>query len=262
MFPGTEFTLNNAKLNKTNCLEYLGIEIDNKLDFDSTTLKKFSNVSKSIFSLSFLGLTPNGVNPELQAFLYKTYCLSQFTYALETTTLKKSTIDFLNVSQNNLIRQMIGLNKYCHISKILRALKIFNFEELYLKSKLSFISSIKNNELSLYIYSTLLNDTYSHNKNSKSFVKDIISIQKHFNTDTLSFTNSDNIKSFKNSFSRRFSQEDGLTDTIRMCLSNIKKKFYKNLLNELTKPAFIREDDSNQELFQYFIITGLFDGLH
>jgi hypothetical protein len=65
-----------------------------------------------------LGLTPNGVSPELKSFLYKTYCLSQFTYGLETATLKATTIQTLNIAQNNLIRQIIGLQKNCHMTDI------------------------------------------------------------------------------------------------------------------------------------------------
>ena len=80
------------------------------LDFDSIANEKFKNVQKAIFSLDYLGLKPFGISPTLQAFIYKTYCLSQFTYALETTTLIKKTREYLNINQNNLIRMIIGLN--------------------------------------------------------------------------------------------------------------------------------------------------------
>ena len=49
---------------------------------------------KSIFSLSFVGLKPHSISPLLQSFIYKTYCLLTFTYALETTTLKTLTMAF------------------------------------------------------------------------------------------------------------------------------------------------------------------------
>jgi len=142
------FFLNINEITNSNEIKYLGIYINSKLDFDKTAMDKFKNVQRSIFSLSFLGLKPMGVSPFLQSFIYKTYCLSTFTYALETSTLKKETIDYLSVSQNNLIRQVIGLKARCHISKVLSVLKIFNFEELYVYSKLCFLNSIKNNFLS------------------------------------------------------------------------------------------------------------------
>ena len=86
--PNNSFLLNGLPLVKTNKIKYLGVEIESQLDFDSSALNKFKNVQKSIFSLTFLGLKPLGVSPMLQSFLYKTYCLSQFTYAIETSTLK------------------------------------------------------------------------------------------------------------------------------------------------------------------------------
>ena len=58
----------------------------------------------SIFSLTYLGLNPKGVPLHLQAFIYKTYCLGKFTYALETTTLTQTSIGTLNITQNSLIR--------------------------------------------------------------------------------------------------------------------------------------------------------------
>ena len=82
-------------------IKYLGVFIDKNLDFDHLANEKFLNFQRSIFSLSFLGLKPFGIYPFLQSFINRTYCLSQFTYALETTTLLKKTRDYLNVSQNN-----------------------------------------------------------------------------------------------------------------------------------------------------------------
>ena len=168
-FSFSQFYLNNLIIPKVNKLKYLGVFIDKSLDFDLLANEKFKNVQKSIFSLSYLGLKPSAISPHLQAFIYKTYCLSQFTYALETTTLRKKTRDYLNVSQNNLIRQVIGLPRLCHISNILRCIKIFNIEDLYISSKLSFLNSIKNNEMSLLIFSHLTNikDTKKINSGEK-----------------------------------------------------------------------------------------------
>ena len=75
--------------------------------------------SKSVFSLSFLGLQSRALSPKLQSFISKTYCLSQFTYGLETSVLNKDTRDYLNICQNNILRQILGLNNNCHMSNIL-----------------------------------------------------------------------------------------------------------------------------------------------
>ena len=137
-----------------------------------------------MFSLSFLGLKPSGISPFLQSFIYKTYCLSQFTYALEKTTLLKGTRDYLNISQNNLIRQIIGLPKTCHMTRLLNLLKIFNFEDLHISTKLSFLDSIKNNCISSDIFinvNYLCVNKSSSKRYSKSFVQDIKVLENHFN---------------------------------------------------------------------------------
>ena len=138
-WPDRIFYLNNKKVNETESIRYLGVDINNRLDYDSDMCEKFKKVQKLVFSLSFLGLKPLDLNPNLQAFIYKTYCFSTFVYGLETTTINKKTRDYINVLQNNLIRQMIGLNKFCHISKKRKAIQIYDFESIYLLSKLSFI---------------------------------------------------------------------------------------------------------------------------
>ena len=71
--------------------------INENLGSDSSMCDKFKKV---YFSSSLLGLKTMGVSPYLQSFIYKTFCLSNFTYGLE---------------QNNIIRQIVGLLKYCRI---------------------------------------------------------------------------------------------------------------------------------------------------
>ena len=195
-------------------------------------------MQKSIFSLSFLGLTPRGVTPALKAFIYKTYCLSQYTYGLETTTLKTETRDFLNISQNNLIRQFIGINKYNHMSNILKSLNIYNFHELYISSKLSFLETIKNNELSMRIFDILCRELDRTYKKSQSFSKDILLLQSHFGIDIELIFAGPSI--LKRSMKLTFKERDGLTDSIT-CLANIKKSPYNEILNNLTKPEFLIE---------------------
>ncbi|RNA14553.1 hypothetical protein BpHYR1_003744 [Brachionus plicatilis] len=47
------------------------------------------------------------VSPSLKSFIYKTFCLPQFTYGLENLTLDNKTLKILNIYQNNLIVDFI-----------------------------------------------------------------------------------------------------------------------------------------------------------
>ena len=71
-----------------------------------------------------------GIQPHEKAFLYKNFCLPKSTYALDTLSITKDTINRINISQNNLIRQTLGIHKYSHISTIKKALNIFNIQTL------------------------------------------------------------------------------------------------------------------------------------
>ena len=235
----SDFFLNRTTLNETENIEYLGIKINNKFEFDKLSQEKFLNVQKSIFSLSYLGLTPKGVSPALKAFLYKTYCLSQFTYGLETTTLKAETRDFLNTSQNNLIRQFIGIDKFSHMTNILKSLKIYNFYDLYISSKLSFLETIKNNEISLKIFNILCQELERTHSKSQSFSKDILLLQTHFGIDIELIFAGPNL--LKRSMKLAFTKRDGITDSITLCLANLKNKLYSEILNNLTRPEFLQD---------------------
>ena len=175
---------------------------------------------------------------------------------METSTLFKKTRDYLNVCQNNLIRQILSLHKFCHMSKILECLKVLNFEDLYLGSKLSFLNSIKNNELSSLIFSHLCESKNDMNirSHSKSFVQDIRLLEKHFNQNIFAIYESP--LNFKKKLKQKFYENNGVTDSINTCLNHYKSKSFKFLLDGLLKPAFIREDGEFQELIQYLIIAG------
>ena len=193
-------------------------------------------MQKSAFALAFLGLKPFGISPFLQTFIYKTYCLSTFTFGLETTTLNKETRDYLNTCQNNLLRQIIGLKKFCHMSRILKCLKLFNFEELYLSSKLSFLSAIHFNQLSYDIFQSLLREKDQVSKTSKSFKKDILLLENHFNSKIEDIAKRP--YSIRLEMKKQFNLEDGLKDSIMTCLINYKSHFYRNLLNDLIYKQF------------------------
>ncbi len=141
------------------------------------------------------------------------------------------------------------------MSKILDALKIFNFEKLYIKSKLSFLISIKFNELSSNIFDYLVSQKSSIKKTSKSFLRDIINLEEHFKMDISEIFKNKNIYKFIRSLKDDFKKKDGITDSIRTCLYNFKYNSYRDMLNDLTKPEFIRDDEEFQLLLQFFIIT-------
>ena len=138
------------------------------------------------------------------------------------------------------------------MSNILKCLRLYSFNDLYISSKLSFLNYIKHNKITSSIFSYLCN--INRNRFSKSFIQDIkflegklhLGIQRiYLECQALKMT-------LKNSFISR----DGIIDSINTCLSNFKSSTSNSLLDNLIKPEFIREDEAFQVLLQYLIITG------
>ena len=115
------------------------------------------------------------------------------------------------------------------------------------------ILTIQSYTVSLYIFKSLKND--ESKKKSKSFIKDILSLEKYFKTSIELISETKTLSKLYNSLKDEFKQEDGVTDSIRTCFANYEDKSYRDLLADLIKPDFIREDEEFQLLLQYIIIT-------
>ena len=92
------FKMNGNELPIVEEIEYLGVILNRNLKFDTISRGNFIKVQTSVFSLSFLGLKPKAISPYLQAFIYNTYCLSLYTYSLETTALTKESRNYINTA--------------------------------------------------------------------------------------------------------------------------------------------------------------------
>jgi hypothetical protein len=123
-----------------------------------------------------------GLNPFTQAFIYKVFCLSKFLYGLEIMSLTKRTVKYINMAQNTLIRYMIGLNKYSHMSDLLVILRILNIGELITNYKLIFIKNLGGSEICKLIYEYLVANLDSYQKYKLSFAKDMKNLSIFFKT--------------------------------------------------------------------------------
>ena len=134
------------------------------------------------------------------------------------------------------------------MSNILKCLKIFNFEQLYLQSKLSFIESLKYNYLASEIFNDLSISPRIKGSKLKSFDQDITILEDFFNSNITNIgTQTGELKKL---LKLQFSIKDGLTDSINLCLSNKNDKKYYFLLVELTKSF---EVEWNNVIFFYLL---------
>jgi hypothetical protein len=224
--------LNGVKIKRVNSITYLGYKLNYNLNCNEDVLEKFKIVRTNLFSLYTLGMRPNGLNPFVQSFIYKTFCLSKFLYGLEVTSLNKTTLKALNVEQNTLVRYMIGLHKNCHMSDLLVTLKIFNIQELYTLYKLIFIKNLKNNEICCTIFEYLCNNLNKFNSKSLSFARDLNNLTTFFNVNISEITN--NVQTLISKFKSDVFDYDKDNDVflfINNSLNNLNTGEHRKLLN-------------------------------
>ena len=150
------FILNDSSIPYTDSLSYLGVDFKYNMDMASYFIEKFSKVRSSFFDLNSLGFYTGGINPFYQIKIYKSFCLSKFLYGLEIFTLTESTLKEINLSQNSIIRYIVGLAKICHMTDLLKVLELFDVRELNVYMKLVFIKNLKNNNLCKEIFNLLI----------------------------------------------------------------------------------------------------------
>ena len=92
-------------------------------------------------------MKPNGLNPFLRAFLYNSLCQSKTTYSIELMNINEKTVNVLNVMQNSLIRYMLRLHKSCHMSNIMKSLKILYIKHLICKYKINLVRQLLNHSV-------------------------------------------------------------------------------------------------------------------
>jgi hypothetical protein len=90
-FSNTKLYLNGRPLTYSKTVKYLGIEFNNTLEFSYFFINKFKAVSNSFFSLNSIGFKPGRINPFLQPFIYKSFCISRLLYGFEILTVNKKT---------------------------------------------------------------------------------------------------------------------------------------------------------------------------
>ena len=147
--------------------------------------------------------------------------MSKFLYGLEIMTRNKETLARINVFQNSIVRCIVGLYKRTHISPVLKVLKLFNINELYLFFKMTFIKNLKKNFICKYIFDYLSKNMNLYCMNTQSFVRDMRALIQNFNCDInyLYIHIIDFIKDFKRE-SREVDEEDTTIMLVRDFLHN------------------------------------------
>jgi hypothetical protein len=144
----------------------------------------------------------------------------------------------MNVMQNNLIRYLLQLSSFNHLSSIHQALKILNFKHLTFKYKLGLVSQLEGFLLSKKFFRHIITDEKKrHNSSSNVCDKNV--------SDFLQINLSDfgNKSVFNNQldiWNNKFNKKPEIVPIVKFCLENFNTKYFEDNLKVVTR--FENED--------------------
>ena len=140
-----DFELGGSNIPRSKGFIYLGLPIGGDKFTEDHFSDNFRKCEKALYSLRVLGCKPNALSPFTIAFLYKQFCQSIFKYGLETLYIKKSFLNLLNVRQNILIKNVLGIKLYARSKVLMNVLNIESITQIYSKHKLYGLRQIERN---------------------------------------------------------------------------------------------------------------------
>ena len=132
--------------NGDGCI-YLGLPLGKKEFIEEFVDNKWKSVEKSFYSLYGMGCKPKRTNPHLIAFLYKQYCQSIFRSCLDNLFISERQLNELELRQNMLLKQTLGIKKYGRVKPMNECLKVESIRQIYFKHKIFFLQQLKANSL-------------------------------------------------------------------------------------------------------------------
>ena len=256
------FYINNERILIKKETKILGFHFrtDNYDDNERINKVFHDKTRKSFFMLSSFGLKEGCLNPFQQSFILKTYCLSRMNYGLELMDINVSNEKKINISTNNLIRYMIGLNKFCHISDIKKLLRIEDFRTTLTKFKFNFLTQLKRNTLCMNILrfvkdkSAHYTDIEKKSGRISTYWDQVVSLCNRLNIDS-NKVDEFNVASWKEGL---FDTKSRKVDSIHECLNNYEDERSRWKLKEITYTSFADLNNNLDIDIETYNLTNLF----
>ena len=121
--------------------------------------------------------------------------------------------NYMNVMQNNLIKNLLQIGRNHHISNILQALKIFNFKHLFYKYKLGFRVQNESYSLSKEIFNYILMNNNILIKSS-SYANSIKQLSEFLTKDYKELGTKSNLNSHSELLNSKFYKNSNTVDII------------------------------------------------
>ena len=165
-FEAFSLTINNTILERVESIMYLGIHIDNKLNFNDHIDYTISKIAKQI---GFLKRSCKFLSKKYKILVYKSIIEPHFIYCPTVFfIMKDSQIAKLQILQNKVMRFILRKPFDTHIKDMLNSLNWLNIKQLIYFHTMKFIFKIINGLLPDYLRSQIQYNFETHNRNLRN----------------------------------------------------------------------------------------------
>ena len=211
--------MNNQPLNVVPSIKYLGTFLEPGNGGKHTGSRKMAT-QRAFYSLQGAGLNYGGVQPETAVKIYRVAVGSVLTYGCSAIYMSQSNMKSLNIIQNNQLKFIVGLRRNVRSTPLLSALSLLPVNISVALNSLKLFKSCLQSSSSASVFYKLLMKKEKHVDLEKtlygrvhSFLsKNSSNINKYLLNDGIDFQ-------LRQKFYVQYG-EDGLTDSVRVCLKH------------------------------------------
>ena len=116
--------LKNVPIETVSNLDILGVNFNCNAKYDNYVQTRIQKCTRSVYSLSNVGMCYPGLNTVSKVHLYKTICQPTLMYGSECLAINDKCVNGMQSAQGSIMKQVCGLGKRSHHSALLQALDI------------------------------------------------------------------------------------------------------------------------------------------
>ena len=159
--------INNVHLQRVENIKYLGIIIDQNLNFKQHVKYIQNKMSKKVY---FLNRVSKHLSSYAKLIVYKTIIMPQIDYCASILlNIPKYMLQQVQIIQNRAMRKILNCNKYTPVKLMLNVIDDINVQQRIIYKSLEFIFKIRIKALPEYLYENLnfVRDSHKHDTRNK-----------------------------------------------------------------------------------------------
>ena len=127
-------------------VKYLGVMVNDTFNNKDHIEKRIKLAYVSIGNLYSTGVLNRLMSINTKISLFKIYIKPLLYYGIESLDINKGDLNEIGKCESSMVKQLIGISKYCHTTDLFSALNINTAEESLYISKFKFIQRMERNE--------------------------------------------------------------------------------------------------------------------